>query len=334
MAPHKIYTKIRMDMATGELLEEEYFNYSGPLALCEGGEAPPEWHSTLPEDVRQWDEVKNSDSPEKFWDQMVNMRSRMGSSIRIPSADAGDEDRAAFHAKLKERVPGLMSTPNFEDESTLNDLYTRMGRPGKAGDYVTPKFVNSKGEELKDFGKEFVKSYKEVAFKAGLSQKKFEESLNAMMSRHITATEQAGTLHKEDRAKLEAEWGTAFDRNTNIVKNFITQSEAPESVVKAVEAGSVDRSTMVWLHRLATKTLGASNSFQQDTSNSGVMTPAEATIKISEIRNNKKHPYNNPHDPGHKTAMAFMRELYLLKNPKTGTQAAPGTTFPIGSNDK
>lgn len=328
-SPRKIYTKVVMDMNTGATLSEESFLHAGPMALCaEGDEAP--WSDALPEDVRAWDEVKNSDAPEKFWDQMVNMRSRMGSSIRIPSDDAGDEDRAAFHKKLQEKVPGLMATPNFDDGETLSDLYTKMGRPAEAKDYKAPEFKNAKGEVIKDAGKELAESFKEPAFKAGLSQEKYEEVLSSIITPSIGAHEQTLDLQRADRAKLAETWGAAHERNSTVVTNFLKQTDAPEGVMGALKAGTIDSSTMLWIHSLASKSIGNQGDFQKDNSDSGVMTPEEASIKISEIRNNAKHPYNNRMDPGNAAAKKYMRELYLLKNPKTGKETAPGAQFSIG----
>lgn len=331
--PRKIYTKVVFDMSTGRTIEEESFDYSGPLALCEGegdGDGLPEWTKTLPEDVRAWDEVKNSDAPEKFWDQMVNMRSRMGSSIRIPSADAGDEDRAAFHKKLQEKVPGLIAAPDFEKEETLNDLYTRMGRPADPKEYKLPEFTDSKGNKLEGAGKDLAESLRAAAHKAGLSQGKFEEVLSSIITPSIQAREQAIALHEADKAKLAETWGAAHGRNSNIVNNFLSKTDAPKVLVDTLSKGSVDSETMVWLHNLATKSVGTQGAFQDDHSASGVMSPDEAALKISEIRNNPKHPYYNRLDPGNAAAKKYMRELYLLKNPKNGTSAAPGTKFEIG----
>ena len=290
------------------------------------------WTETLPQDVREWDEVKNSDSPEKFWDQMVNMRSRMGSSIRIPSTDASEEDRKAFYQRLQEKVPGLMPTPDFDKGEGLDDLYARMGRPKEAKEYKAPELVNSKGEKLEGAGKEFIESFKEVAFNAGLSQKKFEEVVSAIMSRSIQADEQARQLHQADMEELSKTWGAAYERNAATVSNFLSQTDAPKAVIDAIKSNSADSATMVWLHNLATKTVGKQGTFQADANQNSTMSPDEAAVRISEIRNNPKHPYNNKFDPGHESAKKFMRELYLLKNPTTGKAAAPGTVFNIGGD--
>lgn len=333
--PRKIYTKVVFDMNTWETLEEESFNYGGRMALCDGegeGEGGSSWIDSLPEDVRGWDETKNSDSPEKFWDQMVNMRSRMGQSIRIPSEDAGDEDRAAFQKKIMEKVPTLMQTPNFDDDETLSDLYAKMGRPAEAKDYTAPEFKDSKGNVIKGAGAKLAEAFKETAYKMGLSQKKYEEALSSVLAPSIGAHEQATQARQEEKAKLAEAWGTAHDRNSTVVSNFLKHTEAPKGILDALEAGTVDSATMMWIHSMASKTVGKQGSFQNDDSNSGVMTPDEAALKISEIRNNPKHAYYNKMDPGNAAARKYVRELYLLKNPKTGTASAPGTQFNIGGN--
>ena len=295
-----------------------------------GGGGSAVWSDSLPEGVRDWDEVKNSDGADKFWDQMTNMRSRMGSSIRVPGEDAGTEDITAFHDKLKAKVPGLMNTPNFENDETMQDLYTRMGRPSEAKGYVTPEFKDELGKDIPGLDLSMAETFKEVAHKAGLSQAKYAEIVTSITNTNIAAHGQLVAAQQADQDKLAQEWGAAHDRNTKIVENFISKSDAPESVSNAMKAGLMDRNTMVWLHSLATKTLGRGADFQTDDSNKGVMTPDEAALKISEIRNNKDHPYYHKNDPGNAAAKKLMRSLYLLKNPKTGTNAAPGTSFQIG----
>lgn len=293
-----------------------------------GGE--PSWTESLPESVREWDEVKNSSDPEKFWDQMVNMRSRMGSSIRIPGEDAGKEDIAAFHEKLQSKVPGLMATPDFENEEALQDLYTRMGRPAESKEYKTPELKDSLGNVVEGVDLKWAEAFKDIAHKAGLSQKKYDDIVTAVASSTMAQNAQIAEAQKADKAELEKEWGAAYDRNSKIVETFVSKSDAPESLVNALKEGAVGKDIMIWLNSLATTTLGKGSEFQADDSNRGVMTPEEAAIKISEIRNNKEHPYNKKNDPGHDAAKKLVRQLYLLKNPGSEGKPAPGTTFNIG----
>ena len=324
----KIYTKIVIDMKSGKTITEESFNYVGSMALCDEG--TPAWNEGLPTDVQGWDEVKNSDTPEKFWDQMTNMRSHIGQSVRIPSSDAGDEDVAAFHAKLQEKVPGLMKTPNFDNEETMTELYGKMGRPTAAKDYVVPEFKDSKEQAIPGLDLTLADNLKESAFKAGVSQKKFTEMITALVQPTILKYEETVAAAQASKKELADEWGTAYDRNSKIVGTFLTLTDAPESLVTAMKDGAIGKSAMTWFHKMATQSMAKGSDFQNDVSDKSVMTPDEATLKISEIRKNKDHPYNNKQDPGNKAAKAYVRELYLLKNPTTGKNAAPGTEFGVG----
>lgn len=299
----------------------------------ENNETPnenPAWSDGLPNDVKDWDEVKNSDSSEKFWGQMVNMRSRMGQSVRIPGDDAGDDDKAEFYKKIQEKVPGLMVAPDFEKEETLADFYGRSGRPTESKGYKVPEFKDSMGRDIPGLDLTIAETLKESAFKAGVSQKKFTEMVSALVNPTIAKYEENLAAAKKGQEELATEWGTAFDRNSKIVKTFLDLTDAPESLVKAMESGGIGKTAMTWFHKMATQSLNKGSGFQEDISNKAVMTPGEATLRISEIRNNKQHPYNNKQDPGHKAAMKTVRELYLLKNPKTGKNAAPGTDFSVG----
>ena len=64
----------------------------------------PDWRSAIPEDVRGSPSLQNIESIEDLATQFVNAQGLIGNSIRIPSDNASDEDRAAFRQKLLEKV--------------------------------------------------------------------------------------------------------------------------------------------------------------------------------------------------------------------------------------
>ena len=112
-----------------------------------------EWKATLPESLQSWDEVTNSDSPEKFWEQMSNQRKLIGDSIRIPSEEAGDDSWNAFNEKIMNKVPTLMRTPNSDDSDSINDVLKRLGKPEDVDGYKllditdTEVILSKKGKE-------------------------------------------------------------------------------------------------------------------------------------------------------------------------------------------
>ena len=100
-----------------------------------GGAVDDSWKGTLPDSVKDWNEVKEAKSADSFWEQMQNMRSFMGQSIRVPGEDASKDDKAAFNTKLMEKVPSLMQKPDFDNDEVMQAFYSQMGRPEEAEVY-------------------------------------------------------------------------------------------------------------------------------------------------------------------------------------------------------
>jgi len=75
----KVYTKVITDMTTGEVLEEEFYEYDGPVAECKGGDAEVE--ETKDEKVlaqvgkQQWERYKDTFAP---LENVLMDRARMG----------------------------------------------------------------------------------------------------------------------------------------------------------------------------------------------------------------------------------------------------------------
>ena len=281
-----------------------------------------EWVQTLPEDIRTWEEVQNAETPDDFFNWVKNMRSHIGQSIRIPSQDAGEEDWANFKTKLKEKVPDLMPAPNPEDPESLKELYQRLGMPEKPDEYKIPEIKDSNGNPIENLDMSQAEVFKEVAHKAGLTTKQYEQIVEAITQQNLQVTEQQKELLQQEREKLNSSWGAAFEQNATIVKNFLDKVDAPDSIKQALAQQVLPAETVQWLHSLATKTLGSKQDFLSDNSDNTVMTPQEAKLKISEILNNKKHPYWNKNDPGHESARKYMRELTLLSMPGEGNKPA------------
>jgi len=103
------------------------------------------WKDTLPEGVKDWGEVRDSKSEDSFWEQMSNMRSMMGQSIRVPTDDASKEDKAAFNQRLMEKVPNLMQKPDADNADVMDAFYNQMGRPEEAAKYDAPELSAPEG---------------------------------------------------------------------------------------------------------------------------------------------------------------------------------------------
>lgn len=260
----------------------------------------------LPESTHDWDEVKNSDTPEIFWDRVSNLRTKFGTGLFAPGKDAGDEDWGKFSTKAVELSGDrLMPRPDLEDAEQQNALYKTLGRPDDAKGYEFAVIENA--PELSDERKTFLS---EMAFKANLTKSQLKAMDESVRGADVIAMNaHNATMHEANKA-LEQEWGLTFkDRKhqaEKVAKVFFTHlGDDPSLTAPEIKA----------FYSIAKQLGKSSTEFkdQGDQINLG-MSPSEASDKIAEIRGNKEHPYFHAQAPGHVAAKAKMSELYKIKN--------------------
>ena len=279
------------------------------------GEAGDEdkWFDSLPEGVQDWDEVKNSDSADKFWTQMTDMRSHLGQSIRIPGEDAGEEDVKTFHAKLQDKVPGLIPTPNLEDTDGVAAIFGQLGRPEKADGYTVPKFETDVELDMSP-----VDMFRPIAHKANVTQQQWNIIVGEMTKGNIEIATVGEQNRKTQLNQLKTEWGDTYDNNLAAVKGLLKVTEAPTPLSMSFEKGKVDDPTLKWLFEV-TKALGGNEAINlalDKNKQEGKVTPAEARSQIDEMLSNKKHAYWNKGSVAHKDAIVKMVQLQALANPE------------------
>jgi hypothetical protein len=274
-----------------------------------------DWKASLPEPVRAWDEVKTSDTPDKFWGQVSDMRSHLGTSIRIPGPDASQEAIAAFHQKLREKVPTLMPTPNPDDEASVLNTYKALGHPEKPEDYTVPTFTAPQGVQLDTSP---IEGFRPIAHKYGLTKKQFEGIVNEMTQASIQAASQQQQAMDSEVGSLNTEWGHAFDQNYKKALDIAEKTQAPPALIDALRASKAQAQTVKWLHKLADAFRGEPQA-GGDKNTSVVMTPGEAKQRVAEIMNNRQHPYWVADHPNHRAAMENMLELRKFADPNAST---------------
>lgn len=317
----KIYNSIRFDK-DGNIVEEDSFFYRGPLALCEGeGGGEGDWKESFPEEVRELEIVRDSPDQETFYKRLQDQQTFQGQAIRIPSEEAGEDDWKAFNEKLTKKVPTLMQTPNYEDDEQVTTIFRSLGAPEKPEDYKAPELKTEEGQELNSG---LIEKFTAIGAKYNLTQKQYEGILSDMHDDSIAQMTQSVQERTEDRNRLKAEWGSAFDEKVQTIGVLLNKTKAPAALIAALP--NMPSETVKWLDGLV-KAVGTKELDLAGNLNGGkppIMTPNEATLKISEIRNNKEHPYNKPNDPGYKAAKAKMRELYVLADPDNATKPVEG----------
>ena len=260
----------------------------------------------LPESIHDWDEVKNSDDPTKFWDRITNLRKKFGTGLFTPGKDAGDEDWGKFTAKAIE-LSGerLMPRPDLDNKEQRDALYKTLGRPDSAEGYKYEDIENV--TTASDSHKKFLG---DMAFAANLTQSQLKALDETIRTTNAKDKLDAKTQFDTELGKLKAEWGLTFDDRVNqankVAKIFFKHLGDTPSL-SAIEIQS--------FFTIAKQLGTSSKEFEeQGDQNQNDMTPQEATDKIAEIRSNGKHPYFDKSAAGHLAATKRMSELYKIKN--------------------
>lgn len=278
-----------------------------------------EWLEKYPEEVRELEIFKGSKDEETMIKRLGDQQSYVSQALRVPGEDAGDEDWKAFDEKLTTKVPHLMRTPDPDNDESVVSTLRSLGAPEEVGGYAPPTLEVDEGMTQNEG---IVEVFKTSAHKHNLTQKQFAGVLEDVHKNSVEAERVRITDFNNDRATLQKDWGAVHDQNMDAITVFMTKTDAPAALLKVAEFG--DAATLDWLHRITKAVNGEKVSVASDgkTTKPAPMTPAEATQKISEIRNNKKHPYNNAGDPGHAAAKTRMRQLYIYADPENATKRA------------
>ena len=264
-----------------------------------------DWRESLPESIRNWDEVKNAEQPEQFWQQVENMRSRLGRSITIPGPDAGEEQRKEFLEKLRNHVPELMPTPKEPED--FESVLRMMGYPESPDKYQFPELQPPEGIQLNE---EKLNSFRQLAYEAGLTQRQFEKLVQLYLDQEFQTLEQHLQQHQTQLANLKNKWGAAFDQR-------VQQAMAIKEQYFSHLPNELDAATIESFYNLA-EALGQEGALQAPPDKQ-TLTPEEAALQLSEIYNNPQHPYWNPQDPGHEAAKSRVKKLIAMKLGSTPT---------------
>lgn len=259
-----------------------------------------DWKNNLPKEVQQWQEVQQSDSPEKFFDQMANMRKRMGQSIRVPGQDAGEEQLNEFYENLQKRVPGLMRTPNPEDPESMEQVMRALGKPEDESGYA-----------LEDATEEELKDLRAMAKEVGMTKAQFKKFAEGMLGANKLGKAQFEERITREQMTLKQHWGAATDERYQDILNIAEATGASEALINEIKNKTIDANTAKWLYQLG-KQLGGEA--VQAHVQQKQMAPDEARESIDDILNNPQHPYWHASHPDHQKAVDKVINLHRLAN--------------------
>jgi hypothetical protein len=269
--------------------------------------AETDWRASMPETVRSWDEAKNAQTPEDFWNQIANHRSLVGRSVQIPTGDASEEDREKFFGRMKQHFPDITKAPNYDDPETLREVRRRMGMPETPDKYIQPSFEVPEGAKV-DEAK--LSRLSTLAHEAGLTQSQYEKLIGTTMGEGLQTAAEQTRLFKEELSSLKKEWGMAFEEKSAAAEKIRQEyfDFIPPEAMNAASRRAMEK---------IAKQFGAEGHSLTDTADKvrpQSLTPSEARQRAAEIMGDKNGPYWDIRNPMHKHTKEKYRKLLEIAN--------------------
>ena len=259
------------------------------------------------------DDLKNEASLSDFKDvgglakSYVNAQRMLGSSVRIPTEDASDEDRQAFYSKL-ETIPGVY----YINDDNKDQLYERLGRPKEYTEYKL-----AVDEAMIDGGA--ADQFKQLAHSIGLTSDQVSKLSEFEQARMTSQIESMHDMRSNAEVSLKETWGTDYNNRLASAKAAasVYQEKYPDAMSELINGPSGNNPALLAVLAEVGKSMhekGVAGPSQTQNLVMGVSSE-EAKEKIQEVERNSNHPYYNRTDPGHEAAVQKMRKLYLSAYP-------------------
>lgn len=234
----------------------------------------------LPQDLRGHASLTKFKSAEDALKAYVNLESAFGKK---------------FEEHLKEDA----------DPAVKARLRAAMGVPEAAAGYEDPQVP-----EGYDLDKGIVGSFKETAYKAGLTKGQANALQSWFIERHLeTNTSQMAARVAEKEAalaELDKRWGAAKNRNVAMIQQLVSEQGGPDVKAALDETGAGnDPRILEFLAKMAGR-MSEDNLMQVAP---GGLTVEDAKQEALKIRSDMKGPYWDKSHPGHKQAVERVQYL-------------------------
>lgn len=261
--------------------------------------------SSLPEDMRSEASLQDFKDIGGLAKSYVSSQQMLGSSVRIPGEDAGDDQRTEFYNKLQS-VPGVVRMPTDPTDSEgWSSFYSKAGKPETAEGYQL---------NMPD-GMEADKGMLDMAHSMGLNN----QQVNKFVEYQTAQQEQSETMQIQSRENahetLKQTWGQDYDNRMDGAKAAIRSysEKHPDAVNELINGPAGNNpALLMMLSDLHGNMQEKGIPGTQASNISYGVTPSEALAQIEEIRGNSQHAAFNSSDPAHKAAVTKMTQLYNI----------------------
>lgn len=220
---------------------------------------PASWTASLPEDIRGYVELKGFKDPGTVVESYRHLEKAMG----VP----------------KER---LLKLPEKSDSPEWNEIYTRLGKPAKAEEYLLSK-AEGADPELAKWAEETFHGANLTRQQAEAVMGKWNSLQTEKTSQQKAAAEAARTAEVEG---LKKEWGMAFETKMNISDRAAEKYGVSAEDMQKMASVLGPAKTLKLMSEIGAS-LGEGSFVTGSGNSSGAKTPAAAKAEINALTSDR-----------------------------------------------
>ena len=187
------------------------------------------WRSALSEEYR------NDPAVNTLFKRFKDTQSLVGSSLRMPTSDAGADVMTEFADKILANADlNLMRKPDRDNIEAMAEVYRSLGRPDDTSGYVA-----GEGVDATVFGAMAAKAHE-----LGLSKHQYEEMSLAHAQMQQGQMNELSGQRQQGLDQLQGEWGAAYNEKVSRAGQLIKQMGGHEALEAAIEGGNIDAQTL------------------------------------------------------------------------------------------
>jgi hypothetical protein len=270
------------------------------------------WREGLPAELVAAPYFRDADSLEAAVADLSRAADVQGNSIRVPGPDADDAARSEFYDSIVAKAPGVMRSPDMDDQGAVDAVLAKLGRPAEANEYA---LTDVEGITVPD---EKVGELKAFAHKAGLTRKQFDAFMGQLLTNDASKMGTAQTAHDAELAALKGEWGAAYDQRVGKITKMLELTGGEARLAESLAEGNLTANEMRWFHGLAEKLGGGEGGEvggQGKSEPAPVMTPHEAILQLAELEKGRIGVFMPPEEQ----AAFIKRRMELLHLSRAGS---------------
>jgi hypothetical protein len=237
---------------------------------------PNEILEQIPEDLRESETLERFNNIGDLAKSYLEQRSLVGQSIRIPSAEAGEEARAEFLEKLINNAPELMVKPSPENPEQTEEFYRVIGKPDDFSKYENPENI-SLNEDVEA-------ELRQILHQANLTNAQYQKVVAAMAERDQEAQASFKEAREQQASELKAKWGQTHEDRIKQARR------ANEEFYPGRDFDSLTATEIEGLYNVSAAVTGAGpQAANQPKEGSDALPPDEALRRAAEIMNNPEY---------------------------------------------